>query len=100
MVDNQETVVLGGLFRYQQLSSERKELLIFVTPQIISTYEKNLTNIYLIGPMGAGKTSVGSQLAKLTKRILYDSDKEIEKRTGADIAWIFKMEGEDWFPPT
>ncbi|WP_315957681.1 shikimate kinase [Coxiella burnetii] len=59
--------------------------------------KKNLTNIYLIGPMGAGKTSVGSQLAKLTKRILYDSDKEIEKRTGADIAWIFEMEGEAGF---
>lgn len=51
-------------------------------------------NIFLIGPMGAGKTSVAKQLARLTKYKHYDSDNEIQKRTGVSISWIFAMEGE------
>lgn len=58
---------------------------------------KKLRNIYLIGPMGSGKTSVGKQLAHLTGNRFYDSDIEIEKRTGADIPWIFEREGEKGF---
>ena len=54
-------------------------------------------NIYLIGPMGAGKTNVGKCFAALTGSLLYDSDSEIEKRTGADIPWIFEKEGEAGF---
>ena len=59
--------------------------------------KKSCTNIYLIGPMGVGKTSIGKQLAKLTKRLFYDSDQEIKKRTGSNIPWIFKTEGESSF---
>lgn len=58
---------------------------------------KLLKNIYLIGPMGAGKTSVGKHLAKLAKLRFYDSDQEIEKLTGVDISWIFQMESEQGF---
>ncbi len=47
--------------------------------------------------MGSGKTSVGRALAQLTHLQLYDSDHEIEKRTGVDIAWIFEQEGERGF---
>ena len=47
--------------------------------------------------MGSGKTRVGNQLAKLTERIFYDSDKEIEKRAGTSIEWIFKTEKEAGF---
>lgn len=47
--------------------------------------------------MGAGKTSIGQRIAKLTKRLFYDSDQEIKKRTGSNIPWIFKMEGEAGF---
>ena len=47
--------------------------------------------------MGAGKSTVGKQLAKALGRDFYDSDKEIEKRTGVSISWIFKMEGEAGF---
>ena len=47
--------------------------------------------------MGAGKSTVGKQLAKALGRDFYDSDKEIEKRTGVSISWIFEMEGEDGF---
>jgi len=54
-------------------------------------------NIFLVGPMGAGKSTVGKQLAKSLGRDFYDSDKEIEKRTGVSISWIFEMEGEAGF---
>lgn len=54
-------------------------------------------NIFLVGPMGAGKSTVGRQLAKSLGRDFYDSDKEIEKRTGVSISWIFEMEGEAGF---
>ena len=54
-------------------------------------------NIFLVGPMGAGKSTVGRQLAKALGRDFYDSDKEIEKRTGVSISWIFEMEGEAGF---
>lgn len=54
-------------------------------------------NIFLVGPMGAGKTTVGRQLAKLLDRTFYDSDREIERRTGATIALIFELEDEVGF---
>jgi len=54
-------------------------------------------NIFLIGPMGSGKTAVGRQLARLLQRPFLDSDHEIEQRTGADIALIFEREGEAGF---
>lgn len=54
-------------------------------------------NIYLVGPMGAGKTTIGRQLAELLKLDFIDSDHEIEARTGANIPWIFDVEGEDGF---
>jgi len=54
-------------------------------------------NIFLVGPMGAGKSTIGRQLAKSLKRSFFDSDKEIEKRTGVSISWIFEMEGEEGF---
>lgn len=58
---------------------------------------KSPNNIFLIGPMGAGKTTVGMQLAKhLGKRFL-DSDSEIEERTGVKISLIFELEGEAGF---
>jgi shikimate kinase len=54
-------------------------------------------NIYLIGPMGSGKTAVGRQLAKLLHLEFRDSDVEVEKRTGVDIPYIFEREGEAGF---
>jgi shikimate kinase len=54
-------------------------------------------NIFLIGPMGSGKTAVGRQLARLLDRPFLDSDHEIELRTGADIPLIFEREGETGF---
>ncbi len=54
-------------------------------------------NIFLIGPMGAGKTSIGREIAKKLHLIFYDSDEVIEERTGADVPWIFDLEGEDGF---
>lgn len=57
--------------------------------------EKN--NIFLVGPLGAGKTTVGKMLADELSMEFYDTDCEIEKRTGVDLAWIFDLEGEDKF---
>ena len=54
-------------------------------------------NIYLIGPMGSGKTAVGRRLAALLGLEFFDSDAEIEKRTGVDIRYIFEKEGEARF---
>jgi len=54
-------------------------------------------NIFLIGPMGSGKTAVGKQLARLLDRQFYDSDREIERITGVDIPFIFEKEGEAKF---
>ena len=58
--------------------------------------EKN-TNIYLVGLMGAGKTTVGRQLARRLGRRFYDSDHEIVARTGVPIPTIFEIEGEAGF---
>lgn|SRR5690625_931844 len=55
------------------------------------------TRIFLIGPMGAGKTTVGKRLAQLLELPFYDSDKVIEERTGATIPLIFDIEGEAGF---
>lgn len=54
-------------------------------------------NVFLIGPMGAGKSTIGKQLASLLHLEFVDSDKEIEERTGAEISWIFDVEGEEGF---
>lgn len=54
-------------------------------------------NIYLIGLMGAGKTTIGRQLARALKLPFYDSDKAIEENTGVDIPTIFEFEGEQGF---
>lgn len=54
-------------------------------------------NVYLIGPMGAGKTAVGRQLAKQLHLTFHDSDAEVERRTGVDIPYIFEREGEAGF---
>ncbi|SRR5690554_743293 len=54
-------------------------------------------NIFLVGPMGAGKSTIGRQLARQLHLEFFDSDQEIERRTGADIAWVFELEGEEGF---
>lgn len=58
---------------------------------------KQASKIFLIGPMGAGKSTIGRMLAKELRLPFKDSDREIEARTGADIPWIFDVEGEDGF---
>jgi shikimate kinase len=54
-------------------------------------------NIFLIGPMGSGKTTIGRLLAKSLALSFYDSDREIERRTGVNISTIFEYEGEKGF---
>ncbi len=54
-------------------------------------------NLYLVGPMGAGKSTIGKHLARELNIEFYDTDQVIEERSGADIGWIFDVEGEDGF---
>ncbi len=58
---------------------------------------KHPKNIFLVGPMGAGKSAVGRQLARALHLSFMDSDDEIEARTGVDIPFIFEKEGEAGF---
>ena len=58
---------------------------------------KHPKNIFLVGPMGAGKSAVGRQLARALHLSFMDSDDEIESRTGVDIPFIFEKEGEVGF---
>ncbi|MCC2681103.1 MAG: shikimate kinase [Nitrosospira multiformis] len=54
-------------------------------------------NIFLVGMMGAGKTTVGRLLSHFLEKTFYDSDREIQKRTGVSIPTIFEIEGETGF---
>lgn len=54
-------------------------------------------NVFLIGPMAVGKTTIGKQLARRLQLRFIDSDQEIERRTGASISLIFDIEGESGF---
>jgi len=58
---------------------------------------KPLHNIFLIGPMGVGKTTIGRVISEELGMGFFDSDREIEASTGADIPWIFDVEGEAGF---
>ncbi|HEY8553621.1 MAG TPA: shikimate kinase AroK [Burkholderiales bacterium] len=53
--------------------------------------------VFLVGPMGAGKSTIGRHLAELLRRDFLDCDQEIERHTGASIALIFEIEGEAGF---
>jgi shikimate kinase len=55
------------------------------------------TNLFLIGPMGAGKTTVGRRVADLLDLAFFDLDHEIEVHSGATVALIFEVEGEAGF---
>lgn len=58
---------------------------------------RELGSVFLIGPMGVGKSTIGRLLASQLNMPFYDSDREIEFVTGADIPWIFDVEGEKGF---
>ncbi len=55
------------------------------------------SSIILVGPMGAGKSTIGRQLSTVLKKTFKDSDHEIIARTGASIPLIFEIEGEEGF---
>jgi shikimate kinase len=58
---------------------------------------KSPGSLFLTGPMGAGKSTIGRQLSRQLRMPFYDSDREIENRTGVDIPLIFELEGEQGF---
>jgi len=59
--------------------------------------DRKVKNIFLIGPMAAGKTSIGRVLARNLGWEFYDSDQVVEQQAGVDIVWIFDEEGEEGF---
>ncbi|MGB2247861.1 MAG: shikimate kinase AroK [Alcanivorax sediminis] len=59
--------------------------------------EASNPSLILVGPMGAGKSTLGRHLSQILDYPFYDSDRVIEEKTGADIPWIFDMEGEAGF---
>lgn len=62
-----------------------------------SAMKKSTTNVYLIGPMGSGKTTIGQRLAKKLNLEFLDNDHELQKQTGASVNLIFDLEGEEGF---
>ena len=58
---------------------------------------KGASNIFLVGPMGAGKTTIGRNLAQIVGKRFVDADREVETRSGASISLIFELEGEAGF---
>lgn len=63
---------------------------------MVSRRQSN-SNIYLVGLMGSGKTTIGRILAKRLGLAFMDTDREVEERTGVSIPTIFEIEGEDGF---
>ena len=59
--------------------------------------DNSRSNIYLIGPMGSGKTTIGQRVAELLGMDFFDSDRELEEQTGASVNLIFDVEGETGF---
>jgi len=59
--------------------------------------EINANRIYLVGLMGVGKTTIGKRMARQLGYSFLDTDTELQKQTGADIPWIFEIEGEEGF---
>jgi len=53
--------------------------------------------IFIVGPMASGKSTLGKKLAQTLNTDFIDTDKEIEKKAGAEISWIFEVEGEKGF---
>ena len=53
--------------------------------------------IFIVGPMASGKSTLGKRLAQKLNLDFIDTDKEIEKKAGAEISWIFEVEGEEGF---
>ena len=53
--------------------------------------------IFIVGPMASGKSTLGKKLAQTLSIDFVDTDREIEKKAGAEISWIFEVEGEEGF---
>ena len=61
------------------------------------TEDMTVPNVYLVGMMAVGKTTVGRHLASWLNFTFHDTDQVIEQRAGADVSWIFELEGEERF---
>lgn len=73
----------------------KKDLLVSNPSSLMLSCE--LPSIFLVGPMGSGKTTIGKLIAKQLSRQFFDCDWHIVSQAGADIPWIFEKEGEEGF---
>ncbi|MBU0455709.1 MAG: shikimate kinase AroK [Pseudomonadota bacterium] len=58
---------------------------------------RKLSNIFLVGPLGAGKSTIGKAVADAFRMSYFDTDRVVAERTGVDLSWIFDVEGEAGF---
>ena len=65
--------------------------------KLLLSQDKSYMNIFIVGPMGSGKSTVGKIISSELFLNFFDTDEEIETRTGASIDWIFDLEGEEGF---
>lgn len=79
-------------FRFGTALSTRNRHRAGIMPPMIAS-----NKVFLVGPMGAGKTTIGRQLAQSLRLSFLDSDHELQRRTGVDIPTIFEFEGEAGF---
>ena len=92
---HEETAYEGGFFHF--IATNYREFSALAASNRTKYRMLGKRNIFLIGPMGSGKTAVGRHLARALRFTFYDSDADIEARTGVDIAFIFEKEGEAGF---
>ena len=86
-----------GLFRYNSRMDLTNATLLDISGNSGAKAVSTRQNVFLIGMMGAGKTTVGKLLAHFLDKTFYDSDREIQRRTGVAIPVIFEIEGESGF---
>lgn len=88
---------MGGAFVHRLLSRQRGRKCALAAHASISHVNSAYSSLFLVGPMGAGKTAIGRRLAEVLDLPFIDADRELEERTGATIALIFEVEGEPGF---
>lgn len=85
----------GCRWRYSLVMGKSYFFVLFMPCFTLRTMKAQ--NIFLVGLMAVGKSTVGRQLADALSRPFFDADQEIERRAGAEISWIFDVEGETGF---
>lgn len=91
---NRKAFAVGKIASWYKITTPATPFLPYFT--CICMTSRN-SNVYLIGPMGSGKTTIGNRVARLLGMAFIDCDTELESRTGASVNLIFDVEGEEGF---